>query len=129
MDRKTKKIMCYKALDEMNRRLNAYKSKPNPNLEYLTKSYGYLQSIKNYISSLEDEIVDAKFNADVFVVNDDHNTKAQLREAKKRNGELLAMLDAVGVDPTTQRHMMPDMPEMKRQRNINKAKQTWPELY
>lgn len=129
MKKDMKKVLAYSAMDEMQRRLKAYQSKPDANEAYISKSKGYLQAITDYILNLETEIVDLKFNQDIFVIVDNTNAHARLRTAQKRIAELETMLEAKGVDIHTQRHMLPDMPEMKRMNSINQAKQLWPELY
>ncbi len=129
MDKKTAKIMAYKAMDDIERAINYYKSTPNAKKEVIDKRYGYLHAMQRYISQLEGEIVDAKFNADVVVVNDNTNANARLRAAEKRIKELETILDAVGVDASIRTHMRPDLSEMKRINSINRAKETWPELY
>ncbi len=129
MDKNTKKVLCFSALDQMQRRLKTYEMKGNPNHEYLQKSYGYLKAITDYINDIETEIVDLKFNQDILVISDNTNANSRLRLANKRIKDLEAMIESVGIDIQTQRFMMPDLPEMKRQNSINQAKAKWPELY
>jgi predicted Zn-dependent protease len=129
MNKNTQKIMCYNALEDMESAIRYYASTPNAKDQVIQKRKGYVEAITRYINTLETDLVDAKFNADIFVVADNTNANANLRQAKKRINELEAMLQAVGVDIHTQRYMLPDIPEMKRVNSINRAMNTWPELY
>jgi metal-responsive CopG/Arc/MetJ family transcriptional regulator len=129
MDKNTAKIMCYTALDDIEKAIRYYQSTPNAKNEVTQKRKGYLEAITRYINTLETDLVDAKFNTDIFVMSDNTNAFARLQAAQRRIAELETMLEAVGVDIHTQKHMKPDMPEMKRMNSINRAKELWPELY
>jgi len=127
------RVQAYESLKEMNRKMKSYAEKPDANQAYLNKNKFYISALEKYIDLMEREVQNTKFNSDFLIVTESGNQGSVIQELENKVKDYQQILKRYGIDETDQAFMLHSNSERnsetRRFNSIERAKETWPELY
>jgi hypothetical protein len=129
MNQQVRQQMYLASISEMRKKLKAYESKPDANEAYIEKNKAYINAIADYVTELENQIRDSRFNAEFLILTEEGNSGARLKDANKRIQQLEAIIEMKGIKSSELPFLLQDSKEIIRANSISRAMADFPNLY